>query len=121
LEGEDWGEPTYNSSLVTTCHRLRRKPLKDFTVEDLRIMIGQNIGLHFLLPLAIERLEENPLAAGDHYPGDLLASILRIEARFWRERPDLKRVAESIVSRAMPLPEELGDALEAFQQSGGVI
>jgi hypothetical protein len=27
LEGEDWGEPTYDSHLVTGCHRLHRVPL----------------------------------------------------------------------------------------------
>ena len=39
----------YYSGLVKTCHTLRKKPLKDFTVEDLRIMIGQNIGLKYLI------------------------------------------------------------------------
>lgn len=41
LEGETWGEPEFNSSLVIRCDELRRKPLKDFSVEDLRLMIGQ--------------------------------------------------------------------------------
>jgi hypothetical protein len=57
LEGVDWGDPTDQSSLVTTCHRLRRRPLIQFTEEDLRIMIGQNISLPYLIPLAVERLE----------------------------------------------------------------
>lgn len=39
LEGQDWGEPTYDSHLVTECHRLRRVPLREFTTENLRIMI----------------------------------------------------------------------------------
>lgn len=53
LEQSDWGEPEFDSHLVTTCHRLRRVPLDQFTVEDLRIMIGQNIGLPFLVPMAV--------------------------------------------------------------------
>lgn len=73
LEGEDWGEPTFPSYLVRTCHALRRKPLREFMVEDLRIMIGQNIGLDYLIPLALEHLQQNPLVAGDFFPGDLLA------------------------------------------------
>ena len=55
LEGEDWGEPNFDSHLVAECHRLRRIPLRDFSVEDLRIMIGQDIGLEHLAPLALER------------------------------------------------------------------
>ena len=75
LERDDWGEPSYNSYLVTTVHRLRRKPLTEFTVEDIRIMIGQGIGLPFLMALALKNLEQEPLAAGDLYPGDLLADL----------------------------------------------
>ena len=52
LEGVAWGEPTFDSYLVTTCHRLRTKPVDEFSVEDLRIMIGQQIGLPHLVPLA---------------------------------------------------------------------
>jgi hypothetical protein len=36
LEGVVWGEPTFDSYLVTTCHRLRTKPVDEFSVEDLR-------------------------------------------------------------------------------------
>ena len=66
LEGVDWGEPTFPSHLVTTCHRLHRTPLQDFTVEDLRIMIGQQMGLPYLVPLALERLRVNPFASRRH-------------------------------------------------------
>ena len=100
LENSDWGEPTYDSYLVSTVHRLRRKPLKEFTIEDLRILIGQNVGLPYLLPLAIERLEENPLAEGDYYPGDLLKSVLIIEESFWRTRLDLRGAVETLLRRA---------------------
>ncbi len=45
LEQSDWREQTYDSHLVTTVNRLWRVPLRQFSVEDLRIMIGQSIGL----------------------------------------------------------------------------
>lgn len=84
IEKEDWGEPDYPSHLVTTCHQLRKKQLKDFTIEDLRIMIGQNISLPYLIPLAIKKLKENVLAEGDFYPGDLLKSVLESDRSFWK-------------------------------------
>jgi CDI immunity proteins len=62
LENKDWDEPHFDSFLVQECHRLCHVPLKDFTTEDLRIMIGQNIGLDYLIHLAIEKLKQNPLA-----------------------------------------------------------
>ncbi|HEY4384219.1 MAG TPA: contact-dependent growth inhibition system immunity protein [Ktedonobacteraceae bacterium] len=43
LEGQDWGEPNFPSYLVRTCHALRRKPLRDFTVEDLRIILTDQL------------------------------------------------------------------------------
>ena len=61
LDGEKWKEPEYDSHLVRTIHSLRKKPLKDFTVEDLRICIGQQFFLEFLVEIAIEELEKNPL------------------------------------------------------------
>jgi hypothetical protein len=89
LEEQDWGEPAFGSHLVRTCHTLRQKPLDQFTVEDLRIMIAHGISLPILLPIAIERLEANPLIAGDFYEGDLLNAVARIEKSFWTARPNL--------------------------------
>jgi hypothetical protein len=91
LEGEGWGAPTFGSHLVTECHRLRRVPLREFTTENLRIMIGQQIGLPYLVPIALESLRSNPFTAGDCYEGDLLVAVLRAEAAFWREHPYKER------------------------------
>jgi hypothetical protein len=38
-----------------------QKTLKDFTIEDLRIMIGQPISPELLVPLAIQQLQKNVL------------------------------------------------------------
>lgn len=54
LEKESWKISAYSSNIVKRCHELRRIPLNEFTTENLRIMIGQNIGLTYLIPLALE-------------------------------------------------------------------
>lgn len=117
LDGEDWGTPPYDSYLVTTCHKLRKKPLKDFTTEDVRIMIGQNICLKYLLPIALEKLKLDALSEGDFYEGDLLASVLQVEEEFWREYPFCISEVEAIVASAWPLPDELEESLEEFKKS----
>ncbi|MDF7820499.1 contact-dependent growth inhibition system immunity protein [Runella sp. MFBS21] len=94
LENEVWSdemkEETY---LIQTCAQLRKKRLVDFTTEDLRIMIGQRIGLLYLIPLALEVLHSNVLAAGDFYEGDLLVSVLRSDETYWqREKKQWQRV-----------------------------
>jgi hypothetical protein len=76
LEGTIWPEPGFQSALVTTIHRLRKKPIAEFSVEDLRITIGQGIGLAHFVPRALEILEREPLAEGDYYSGDLLAAVI---------------------------------------------
>jgi CDI immunity proteins len=76
LEGEVWGEPEWHSGLVIRCHQLRTKPVDEFSIGDLQIMIGQKIGLPHLMPRAIEALKRDPLAEGDYYPGDLLNSVI---------------------------------------------
>ncbi|HKV58942.1 MAG TPA: contact-dependent growth inhibition system immunity protein [Ktedonobacteraceae bacterium] len=114
LDGQDWGEVTFSSYLVRTCHALRRKPLRDFTVEDLRIMIGQNIGLEYLVPLALEHLQRDPFAAGDFYPGDLLGNVLTVESSFWQRRPDLRQAVEAIVALIPDFLDTLDKKLSVF-------
>jgi len=83
LENDYWGEPSYDSHLVKTCHSLRKKPLKDFETKDLRILIGQSFSLDILIPLAFIELEKNILAEGDCYEGDLLVSVLNSNKKYW--------------------------------------
>jgi hypothetical protein len=89
LEGSDWAEPTFDSHLISTCHSLRRKPLKYFSVEDLRMMIGQNLSLAILVPIALDLLQEDPLTEGDYFPGDLLLNLMRIDRAFLLDHPSL--------------------------------
>jgi hypothetical protein len=74
LEKKHWTplqaiEPSY---LIKTCNLLRKKQLQDFTTEDLRIMIGQETSLYYLIPLAIETLSHNLFAEGDMHNGRLV-------------------------------------------------
>ncbi|MFI2368425.1 contact-dependent growth inhibition system immunity protein [Streptomyces sp. NPDC018833] len=107
LEADRWPAPPENTTLlVRTVHALRRKKLGELTVEDLRALITQNVGLPFLLPLALEVLRDDPMAEGKYYEGDLLFAVLGSEAAAWELFPDL---AEELVAIAFGLPE-LGDA-----------
>jgi len=85
LEKDVWGPDTFGSHLTSTIHRLRKKVLNDFSIEDLRITIGQQEGLPYLVPLAIEVLKEDISAEGDFYEGDLLKAVLTVDPKFWKE------------------------------------
>jgi len=101
LEGAVWGKPEYDSYLVSTCHRLRKKSLDEFTAEDFRIMIGQGIGLAYLVPRALDLLERDPMAEGDYYPGDLLTMVVRAES-FVSTSPEYLGRLVGVIEQALP-------------------
>lgn len=107
LENDDWGKPDCDSHLMRTCHRLRHVPLEDFETGDLRIMIGQQISLFFLVPLALEKLEEDPLVEGNYYSGDLLKVVLEVPAQFWNLHPDMRNSLRRIVIKTKELLSSL--------------
>ncbi len=98
LENDYWEEPKWPSHLVTTLHKLREKPLDQFTTEDLRITIGQGLSLDILMPLAIEVLEKDPFADGHYYRGDLLQNVLRNAPWLIKNPVFLERVATVVQS-----------------------
>ena len=106
------------SFLVTTCHQLRKKPIDEFTVEDLRIMIGQGIGLAFLMPLALDVLEHDALAEGDFFPGDLLCNVLRTGSHYWDGHEGQHERVQRIISSIETVPEEVVPDLTAWNERG---
>lgn len=67
---------------------LLRVKLENFTIDDLRFMIIQEVGIQYLLDKALVILKENILAEGIYYEGDLLKSILLISKDFWINHTD---------------------------------
>ena len=97
LEQDYRAKPAYGSPLVTRCQELRTIPLDQFTTEDLRIMISQEIGLEYLLPLAIEVLTIDLFAEGDFFEGDLLKSIFTIQTDFWNTHESYRVAIDNLI------------------------
>ena len=86
IEGDSWAKPPSDATrLMVTVHNLRRKPIGQMSVEDMRILINQRVGIKTLVPRALTILEQDPFVQGDFYPGDLLAAVLRIPDAQWVE------------------------------------
>nr|WP_308129066.1 contact-dependent growth inhibition system immunity protein [Actinoplanes polyasparticus] len=114
IEGVRELEPGPDATpLVRRCLALRRKPLSEFRVEDLRILLGQRIAVPVLLPMAVAVLVDDPLAEGDFYAGDLLNTVVQLPDTAWGSG-ERERFAD--VLRAIPRPENKGlrQAIEAF-------
>ncbi|MGY5121969.1 contact-dependent growth inhibition system immunity protein [Streptomyces sp. 900105755] len=115
LERDRWPAPTAGASrLVATVHALRRRPIGRLTVEDMRLLIGQNLGLGHLLPLALEVLRVDPMAEGDLYEGDLLSAVVTRSPAVWNEWPELGRELGAIVSELTGLSPSLTRETASF-------
>jgi hypothetical protein len=104
LEAADWGAPeSAPTSMVARCLALRRVPLCELGPSDLRLLLGQQIGLEYLVPKALELVADRPLQEVELYPGDLLSVLLRIDKAFWETHPtELQRllsIARLIITR----------------------
>ncbi len=82
-----------DSFVVKNYYRLHNLPIKEYTLSDLRFMIGQNEGLEYLVPIAIIALIKDIFIETDLYPGDLLCSLLQItnEPNYWTTHPKVKQ------------------------------
>lgn len=89
LENDYWKPVDFPTTLIEKCYSYRKIPLSQLTVEQLRLLIGQQIGLHYTIPKAILILEKNILAEGDLYPGDLLNSMLDLPEEIWKRNEGL--------------------------------
>ena len=111
IEDDRWGDPPADATrLVTAAYALRKLPVGALDAEGLRLLISQQIGLDTLVPLALDQVEQDPLAEGDFYPGDLLdALIRRVPDSYWQAHED-QRTRVRTVAQALD-PEETFDVL----------
>jgi hypothetical protein len=110
IERDKWSDPTIVWTPLTQRIRdLARIPLREFTAEDLRLLIGQERAVDTLLPLALDELKKEPFAEGDMYVGDLLMTVVReVKA----PHAELKRIVATAIARLDELDDVDREALE---------
>ena len=115
LENRDFGEPALApTNMVRRCLELCKVPIEQFTVENLRLMIGQQFCLRYLIPLAIEQLEQDLFAEGDLYPGDLVEKVLNVDKDFWLAHKELWKKVNELIRDKRPQLAAGGIPTEAF-------
>lgn len=117
IEKQEWERPDGESHLAKECKRLWQVPLGELNTENLRILIGQNISPIYLVPLALDILEMNPIAEGNKYKGDLLNSVINLPEDFWLNNQtlnnrlvevkiELETINQTISTELLPLIEK---------------
>ncbi|MGI5372826.1 contact-dependent growth inhibition system immunity protein [Streptomyces sp. CA-251387] len=115
MEGGRWPDPPADATrLVATAHALRRKPISALSPEDLRLLIGRNIGLPYLLPRAVDLLRADPLVEGDLYEGDLLSAALTRDRAAWAGAPQAARALRLVLSTMNDIPPGLQGEIDDF-------
>ncbi|MER8029068.1 contact-dependent growth inhibition system immunity protein [Streptomyces bauhiniae] len=120
LEGVRWSDPPADStSLVRSVHNLRKRPIKDLSVEDLRRLIGQNEGLRWLVPVALDYLRRTAPEEAEtgFYDDDLLSAALDVKADFWQDSPDLARHLNDTVNMLTDLSSYVQEEVDKFRAS----
>ena len=101
LENDYWEDFDFPTGLVEKCHAYRKIPVADLSTEQIRLLLGQRIGVRFLLPKAIKILQSNILAEGDFYPGDLLSNVLRLKKDDWEHNLVLQQQFDSLLTASL--------------------
>lgn len=106
---------TNDSTIIARVAELIKTPLSLFDIDDLRFMIVQGDYLDYLMPLAIDKLRNDPLCEALYYDGDLLKSALLVGDIYWKENPAMRKEMEPIAKEALgdvrlnELPKEIAD------------
>src|SRR4051812_18043526 len=108
LTGFEWGPiPDDPHVAVRERYVTRSKPLGKWTNRELirfLCIIGEREEI--LVPVAIERVEADLLAASGSRRGELLSAVLEADGFNWRANPDCVRHIRELCGRAI---SELGE------------
>jgi hypothetical protein len=67
---------------------IRQRRIREFSIGDLSRACRQVLHAEHVLPVAIEQLEQNPLA-GEQFDGELLVALKSIPRDFWTSHQEL--------------------------------
>jgi len=127
LDGLDVERGAYGMGSVAWLARALVSSLRDLGPAELRRLLAHGRGARWVLPLALARLECEPLIAGDYGPGDVLGAVLALgpDDPAWTpaRRALLDRVLDGARAGVGGLPEphrtRVADDLDAARELFG--
>ncbi|MFD9564167.1 contact-dependent growth inhibition system immunity protein [Streptomyces sp. NPDC059994] len=120
LEGNRWPDPPEGATgLVRAVHSLRRRPVGSLDADELRRLIGQDVGLPWLLLPALEVLRDTApnQAAGGFFDDDLLSAVLTRKPSLWQAMPESARELREILGMLTGLSPYVQPEADAFLAS----
>jgi hypothetical protein len=78
---------------------VRDKRIHDFSIEDLCKACRQELYVQFVVPVAVQRLRQDPLC-GEKYDGELVAALRSVPRQYWLantgQAQDVSTILEAI-------------------------
>ncbi|SEE45048.1 contact-dependent growth inhibition system immunity protein [Polaribacter dokdonensis] len=111
LEKNIWNNPSeFPTDMVEKCYHFRKISIAELTNEQIRLLISQQIGVEYLIRIALEKLKRNILTECDFYEGDLLVAVSSLPTEFWNENQTEFLTFKNIVEQNSELiKNELGE------------
>ena len=116
LESKNWPDNSVDSNLGSRVRGYCKLPLDRLSVEALRLLISQKIGLIHIVPIALDMLERDILSAGDLYDGDLLQAVSSVDDEFWLEHALLNNRLVELRIEVEILQETINELLPKLQK-----
>ncbi|MET7986815.1 MULTISPECIES: contact-dependent growth inhibition system immunity protein [unclassified Streptomyces] len=124
LEGLRWPVPPADTTpMVRSVYELRRRPVSTLKPQELARLIGQDVGLPWLLPLAVEILRDTAptQADGGWFDHDLLYAVVTREPEVWATAPEpaheLKKALAALTDASRYVRREIDAFLSALPRN----
>lgn len=110
LENDFWKSPDFfPTKLVERVYALRKKKIINLDFEDMRLLASQNVGLDYIIPIIIDKLNSDPLFEAFSFPGDLLSTVIDVDENYWKNHSS---ELESFISILEKVKIEMGNLEE---------
>ncbi|NUV66081.1 hypothetical protein G6W57_02960 [Streptomyces sp. CAI-121] len=117
LEGIEWPDPPPGGTgLVKAVHNLRKRPINLLTAWEMSRLIGQDVGIPWLLPVALEHLRETATdqSLGAFYDDDLLTAALTRRSPIWQSNPQWAADLKEIISLLEDISPSIREDVQRF-------
>ncbi len=108
LENDFWpDQKEYPTGLVERCHAYRKIKLKDLQIHQIITLLIQDIGSEYLMPIALEQMENN-ISEEDEYNGSsFIQSIDFFSGEIFKRNTELHKATLNLLDRKQTEIENL--------------
>ncbi len=108
LENDFWPDQNeYPTGLVERCHNYRKIKLKDLQIHQIITLLIQDIGSEYLMPIVLERMDNNILEEDDYDGSSFLENIDLFSEEIFKRNPELHKETLNLIDKKQTEIENL--------------